>query len=274
MKTSAHWGKIGKFPHHGIAIPLFSLHTQNSCGIGEFLDLIPLIDWCKEVGFDVLQLLPINDSGHNPSPYSPLSSSALDPIYLSLSELGIKCPLSSVKQRVIRSEVLPIKMELLFEFFKKHFVETPLFVQEHPWVEKYAQFRALKDQNGQKHWKNWDAKSHASETLCQFYTFLQFHAFRQMEMVKKHATEQGIKLKGDVPILISQDSVDVWANPKLFNSSLCAGAPPDQYNREGQKWGFPLFNWEAMEKDGTLIRKTYQIIQKDILNTLRGNRNF
>ena len=85
--TGTQWGKIGVSAHHGINLPLASIHSKQSCGIGEFHDLIPLIDWCKKVGFDVIQLLPLNDSGSDPSPYNALSSCALHPIYLSLSDL-------------------------------------------------------------------------------------------------------------------------------------------------------------------------------------------
>ena len=87
MRTDPQWEKIGRRPHHGIIIPLFALHSKKSCGIGEFFDLIPLIDWCKSLKFDVIQLLPLNDSGNDQSPYNPISSCALDPIYLSLADL-------------------------------------------------------------------------------------------------------------------------------------------------------------------------------------------
>lgn len=250
VNTDAHFQKIGKRPHHGICIPLFSLHTKKSCGIGEFLDLIPLIDWCKEVGFDVIQLLPLNDSGEDPSPYNAMSSFALDPIYLSLWELGIPCA-SENKQspRVIRSEVLPSKEEKLWEWFLKK-PEAPLveFVKERPWVESYARFKALKKQNKGKSWQHWQ-ELQAEADLVQFYIFLQYHAFRQMQSVKAYADKKGIFLKGDLPILISPDSADVWENPHLFNLHYSIGAPPDLYQPLGQKWGFPLIRWDAMQQE-------------------------
>jgi 4-alpha-glucanotransferase len=92
LSTAKHWEKVGRYPHHGICLPVSSLRTAKSSGIGEFLDLVPLIDWCKKVGFDSIQLLPINDSGHDTSPYNAMSSIALDPIYISLDELGIANP--------------------------------------------------------------------------------------------------------------------------------------------------------------------------------------
>ncbi len=257
MITEAHWEKIGKFPHHGIALPLFSLRSENSFGIGEFLDLIPLIDWCKEVGFDLIQLLPINDSGSDPSPYNPLSSCALDPIYLTVRELGLKLPkVEKIEPRVVRSVVLKEKMELLLALFEKTFEKTSAleayqsFLAAHPWLKVYSEFKSLKQQFSDKHWQDWPKEEKADPHLCHFYTFLQFHSFRQMEMVKDHAKAKGIKLKGDIPILLSPDSADVWGEPNLFDLTLSAGAPPDYYQKEGQYWGFPLFQWEEMKKEG------------------------
>ena len=85
--TGSQWQQIGVHNHHGVCLPLFSLHSENSCGIGEFLDLIPMIHWCQEVGMDVIQLLPLNDIGLGTSPYNALSAFALSPIHLSLTEL-------------------------------------------------------------------------------------------------------------------------------------------------------------------------------------------
>ncbi len=278
MKTDAHWQKIGKNPHHGICIPLFSIHTKNSSGIGEFLDLIPLIDWCKSVHLDCIQLLPINDSGADPSPYNCHSAFALDPVYLSLSALGIE-PIQAFKtyQLVIRSEVLQLKLELLHQHFKLTFNDlskTPAyqsFLNENPWLPTYARFKALKDQFEGKHWKDWPIDAKPEKEKTDFHTFLQYHSFAQMEQVRAHATAQGIFLKGDIPILLSPDSADVWENSSLFHLDLNAGAPPDLYNKLGQNWGFPLFNWEAMRKDNfrwwkqrlKVVEKFYHIYRID-----------
>lgn len=275
MKTDAHWQKIGLKPHHGICIPLFALHSATSCGIGEFLDLLPLIDWCKEIGLDTIQLLPLNDTGTDPSPYNPISSSALDPVYLSLSELGISpLPPLAVKQRI---EVLSFKLPLLRKFFEETFSALSQtsayqsFLAEHAWLPLYARFKALKEQYSDKHWSDWPPDATPSPKDIDFYTFLQFHAFRQMALVRSHAQKQRIFLKGDIPILINSDSVDVWSNPTLFRLDLHAGAPPDAYNALGQDWGSPLFDLEAMSKDGFLwwkqrmkvIAKLYDIYRID-----------
>jgi 4-alpha-glucanotransferase len=194
--------------NHGIVVPLFSLHTKNSSGIGEFLDLIPLIDWCASVGLNVIQLLPLNDTGGEPSPYYTISSCALDPKYLSLP-----------------SPFFGDKLEHLFSRFKA----SPHTTFKAPWLETYARFKAEKD----------------PRFPPEFHKYLQGLCFDQMKQVRAHATKQNVCLLGDIPILVSPDSADVHAASHLFDLTLEAGAPPDQYNAEGQHWGFPLLRWEA-----------------------------
>ena len=269
MRCAEQWKKIGLKQHHGTALPLFSLHSKKSCGIGEFLDLIPLIDWCKSVGFDVLQLLPLNDTGSDPSPYNQLSSCALDPVYLSLadlpeaggllSELDSFQPLSELPR--LGTEVKHQKLHWLYRYFEQAF---PLhskekrylsFLEENPWLPNYALFKSLKDEYGGKRWADWPLEYQTPRNISgrkkstDFHSFLQFHCYQQMEQVRSYASRHGVFLKGDVPILLSPDSADVWADPHLFQLDLAAGSPPDYYNRLGQKWGFPLFNWNAMRKE-------------------------
>ena len=104
--TGSQWKTIGIKNHHGIALPLFSLHSNKSCGIGEYLDLIPLIDWCQSIGFDVIQLLPLNDTGLETSPYSALSAYALNPIFLSLSQLPGGEETSSLKRQITELQIV------------------------------------------------------------------------------------------------------------------------------------------------------------------------
>lgn len=271
-KNEILWEQIGRRHHHGICVPLFSLRTKNSCGIGEFLDLIPLIDWCPEVGFDILQLLPLNDTGFGTSPYNPRSALALDPIFLSLHELEISTHLFdelNTNVRLIRGEVLKLKMKLLEDLFKNTYSKLEAsdpykqFINENPWLNSYGAFKALKEHFKYKHWKNWPKKAKPDEKRVQFYIFLQFHCFRQMEKVKKHAESKEVKLKGDIPILLSPDSSDVWANPQYFDLNYSAGVPPDYFNQAGQNWGFPLFNWDVLRKDDFSWWKTrLQIAEK------------
>lgn len=253
-RTASHWRRIGSGPHHGICLPLFSLRTEKSSGIGEFNDLLPLIDWCKSVGFNCLQLLPLNDTGDDPSPYNALTSCGLDPVYLSLADL----PHAGALPHISPSSVKKQKLEWLYDYFKRTFIPTPdyqTFCQEAPWLEEYALFKACKDTYRHADWRTWPLKQQSLAT-CQvedphhldFYRFLQFLSFRQLKEVKRYAEKQNVLLKGDIPILISPDSVDVWAHRSLFNLQLVAGAPPDYYSPRGQKWGFPLFQMDEMRR--------------------------
>jgi 4-alpha-glucanotransferase len=278
LETSAksQWELIGIKPHHGINIPLSSIHTKNSCGIGEFFDLIPLIDWCEELSLDVIQILPINDCGNDPSPYNGISASALNPIYLSLHKLPYLDKYPELKEklchlqkltlipRIPYQEVLLNKLTWLRDYFSqvapqimksKGFSD---FVAENGWVEPYALFRVLREKMGQYIWTTWP-KEYQSPTYEEyerhvedhfeemaFYVVLQYLCFKQFVEIKHYANSHGVLLKGDIPILISPDSADVWHEPKLFDMSSGAGAPPDYYNPEGQSWGFPLYNWDMM----------------------------
>lgn len=257
------WKRIGIKPRHGICLPLSALRSKHDKGIGEFFDLIHLIDWCEEIGMEVIQLLPLNDSGHDPSPYNALSSCALNPIYLSLKALpnvGDLPDMSDLNdlQRLSYHDVQSRKMEFLRNYFenggakllqKEEYFE---FIKKNPWVESYALFKVLKDRLSQNSWFTWPIElqrptpdlydKHAAE--MSFYILLQYLSFLQLTEVKKYASSKNILLKGDIPILISRDSVDVWEKSELFDFNFSAGAPPDAYNPGGQYWGFPLFNWE------------------------------
>jgi len=267
--TALQWKRIGLKPRHGIALPLFSLRSNKGYGIGEFLDLLPIIDWCKEAGFDIIQLLPLSDSGSDPAPYNALSSCALNPVYLSLHALpGAKnlpdAAHLSALPRLAYHDVQSLKVNYLRNYYEnggKTLLKEPGFeeyVGKHPWVVPYALFKTLKDRLGQNPWMSWpdELKKPQYETLLEkhheemlFYAALQYLCYKQLTEVKNYAHERGVLLEGDIPILISPDSVDMWLKPELFDFTRSAGAPPDPYNAEGQYWGFPLFDWENMRKE-------------------------
>ncbi len=265
--TKPQWERIGIRPHHGVCLPLFSLRTRSSCGIGDFGDLLLLIDWCQTVGFDCIQLLPINDTGDDPSPYNALSSCALDPIYINLSDLpGASKDLSVFSTfndltRLPHFEIKHRKIAFLRRYFEQVFSDVSRsqnylrFQEQNPWLAAYAMFKACKDEYGGKHWQDWPLdkqsfeKCTAPRARIDFHCFIQYLAFQQMEKAKRYADAKKIFLKGDIPILLSPDSADVWEHRSLFNLNLCAGAPPDYYNQLGQKWGFPLFRWDEMRKN-------------------------
>jgi 4-alpha-glucanotransferase len=254
-KTS--WEKIGLEKRHGINTPLFSLKTEKSSGIGEFLDLTLLIDWCAEIGFSIIQLLPLNDTGLDPSPYNALSAFALNPIYISLHALPFVKTTDLAPFQKINSlpelnyhEVLTMKMTFLKKYFQEHYhaIEDDLsykaFVQTTEWLKPYAQFKALKERYENKSWQEWPSDYEPpSEESLHFYFFLQYFACKQLKWIKSYANQKGIFLKGDIPILISPDSVDVWLNKEDFDLDNTAGAPPDMFTPEGQSWGFPTYRW-------------------------------
>lgn len=272
------WEKIGIKHHIGFSLPLFSLHSENSCGIGEYLDLIPLIDFAKDCHFDIIQLLPINDSGEDPSPYNALSSIALHPLYVSLHALPFvdtneslikqmkKLKTLNTTERVDYHEVLKLKRTFFkdyFDLFGQKLVKTgefQSFLQENPWVKKYALYKTLKESMTVSSWQKWPEKLKNpnpedfqnllklhSESIT-FYSFIQFLCFSQMKQVKDYASKNRIFIKGDVPILISPDSADVWLERHLFSLDYVIGHPPDVFNSEGQMWGFPSYNWEEMDR--------------------------
>lgn len=277
--TGPIWKKIGIAPHHGINLPLSALHSEDSSGIGEFYDLIPLIDWCQKLKIDVIQLLPLNNSEEDPSPYNAISSCAINFVHLSLQKLPYLDDAPSQKkklkdlveltkpQRIPYKEVLAQKLVWLHGYFEevgekltksKGFQD---YLSENHWVEPYALFRALKDHLGRTHWTTWPSelkspsKQEYEDTIriywpkTAFYIALQYLSYLQLKDVRNYANERGVHLMGDIPILLSPDSADVWEHPEYFDINLAAGAPPDFYTPDGQYWGFPLFRWDVMRKD-------------------------
>lgn len=272
------WQKIGVRQHHGVNVPLFSLHSNKSSGIGEFPDLLPLFSWCKSVGFDIVQLLPLNDTGHDQSPYNAISANALNPFHLGLSSLPyldqhpeLKSQLSELHKFNLTNSIdyknLYTKRE---EFLLKYFdVVFPLvqktqdyqtFCLQNAWLEGFALFKSIKISRNWESWENWpeELKNPTStsyprllkkyEKQIAFHCFVQFFCFTQFQAIKKEANQQGIFLMGDIPILINYESADVWLNRVLFITNLTAGAPPDMYSEEGQNWGFPIYNWDELKK--------------------------
>lgn len=271
------WDHIGIKHHHGIDLCLSSLKTKKSCGIGEFLDLIPLIDWCTEVGFSIIQLLPLNDSGEDPSPYNALSSIALHSIYLSLHALPFleEAPslVTSLKnlhslndtERVEYAFVLKEKSAWLKTYYDRtsHHILTSEsyqnFLKTNSWVKGYALYKTLKNSMSFATWQQWPEplKNPSKELLeelyiihkewISYYSVLQFLCYDQLKSVKDYATKFHVFLKGDIPILISPDSADVWLHRKFFDVSFSVGYPPDIFNAEGQSWGFPSFHWDFIK---------------------------
>ncbi|MBR0177153.1 MAG: 4-alpha-glucanotransferase [Bacteroidales bacterium] len=236
----------------GVAVPLFSLCTENDFGIGEFADLPKLGDWCLANGLKIIQILPINDTTlhydwRDSYPYNAISAFALNPIYLNLQKLGIEV---DVNFRVYRNRLnnldyveYPKVLKTKWRYFKKAFAkqwdalkETADFQQflkeNEDWLHDYAQFCAERDGNG-----------------TEIHLFLQYHCDKQLREAVRALHNRGLLLKGDIPIGVNPKGVDVKSHPELFNLDVQVGAPPDDFAYEGQNWGFPSYNWEAMAKD-------------------------
>lgn len=278
LQTAAgtQWKIVGTHERHGIALPLFSLHSETSCGIGEYPDLLPLIPWCKEIGYSIIQLLPLNDTGPEASPYSAISAFALNPIHLGLSQLpditpelvGLLKPLQSLSksQRIDYKSVREGKEVFLKNYISlygqkiKNSSAYRTFQENNPWLKPFALFKAMKILLKWSPWENWgpelrDPTIQTYENLCdqfeveiEYHSLIQFLCFQQLEHVKEIANPSGILLKGDIPILISRESADVWLYGLYFLIYYSAGAPPDMYAKEGQNWGSPIYDWEALKK--------------------------
>ncbi|GHT40212.1 hypothetical protein AGMMS49965_08160 [Bacteroidia bacterium] len=254
-------GNNHRLKEAGIAIPIFSLRTKNSFGIGDFGDLKLLIDWAKHVGITVIQTLPINDTTRTHTradsyPYNAISIYALHPLYLNLEAMGkLKAPARhafyTAKQQEL-NDLPALDYEAVdrykWEFFKE------IFAQEGDKVLKSKPFAAFFAAN--KTWLVPYASHCAGSCHCgldpqsptppELHYFLQYHADTQMRTAKAYARAHGVLLKGDIPIGVSRDSVEVQTEPHLFNLDFQAGAPPDAFATDGQNWGFPTYNWEAM----------------------------
>jgi 4-alpha-glucanotransferase len=256
----------------GICLPLSAIWSHRSSGCGEFLDLLPMLDWLKQSRMEVLQLLPLNDTGAENSPYSAISTCALNPLYLSLWALpGLSKTMAvppaalsppSATNHLDLQGVRDQKLRFLDQYLSKHqhqLLQDPSVVQffeEHgDWLRPYAAFTWQKlRQQGHPFW-DWglhiaDAIAATPESWFQREALIQYLCWNQLLEVRRRADQLGILLFGDLPILCNRDSVDVWANPELFDLSLEAGAPPDFYNPKGQAWGFPIFRWSGHVSSG------------------------
>lgn len=277
QQSLKHWKRIGSKHHHGIVIPLFSIHSKASQGIGEYTDIPLLIDWCVSVGLDIIQFLPLNDSGNETSPYAAISAFALNPLFIGLHALPyldespelqkklreLPAPLlsSRVDYAFVRKEKMMFLKEYYAVFSAKIFAEKTYqdFVEQASyWLKDYAFFCLLREKHHFQGWEAWSPKeeewiqtSFSVENRLDFlwYYFLQFLCDQQMQTAKKYAEEKGVFLMGDIPILISRDSADVWKHQRFFDLNYTAGAPPDMFSEEGQNWGFPLYNWQALSQE-------------------------
>ena len=268
----------------GTVIPIFSLRSEGSFGVGDFGDLKKMIDWAAKTQQRVIQVLPINDTNmtytwQDSYPYNSISIYALHPQYTDLRQLPeIKDEKRKTHFEALRQELnaLPqidyervnnAKMEYLRELFAQEWATISrrasykdFFEQNKEWLVPYAAFCYYRDKYGTATFTEWPKEATLKalagpvatdiQKTLNFWYFVQYNLDQQMHAAHEYARKHRVILKGDIPIGISRDGVEAWVEPKYFNLNGQAGAPPDPFSADGQNWGFPTYNWDEMLKDG------------------------
>jgi 4-alpha-glucanotransferase len=272
----------------GVSIPVFSLRSKNSFGIGEFTDLKLLVDWAGKAGLKLIQILPVNDTTATHTwvdsyPYAAISAFALHPVYINLETVAGKKYAAQIKPlkkkqkqlndlpEVDYETVIKFKLSVLQELYtagKNEFLQDPEFVEffanNKHWLIPYAAFCYLRDKNGTSDYDQWKTNSNYDKEAIEKFVapttkhynkialqyFIQYHLHLQLKEATTYAHKHGVVVKGDIPIGIYRHSCDAWMNPGLYNMDVQAGAPPDGFAVRGQNWGFPTYNWKKMEEDG------------------------
>jgi len=242
----------------GTVIPIFSLRSEGSFGVGDFGDLKLMVDWAAKTEQRFIQVLPINDTNmtgtwQDSYPYNCISIYALHPQYTDFRQLPeIKDKETKAQFETLRQELnsLPqidyermfkAKLDYLHVLFEQEWKRVKatkaykeFYQNNKEWLEPYAQFCVNRDKEGQ----------------VAFWYYVQYNLDQQMRAAHEYARKHRVVLKGDIPIGISRDGVEAWVEPKYFNLNGQAGAPPDPFSADGQNWGFPTYNWDEMLKDG------------------------
>ena len=263
----------------GVAIPVFSLRSNQSQGIGDFVDLKKMGDWAVATGQKIIQILPINDTTmtrtwRDSYPYSSISIFALNPMYLSIVELGAEGE-EIEKVNALEFVDYDAVSAIKWDFIRKEFARSgkrtlktkafaAFFEANKDWLKDYAAFCYLRDKYQTAYFEMWGREKKYSKKLVEkltsesfedyskvaLYYWVQFQLDRQLKDSVAYCRSLGVVLKGDIPIGISRDSVEAWSDARLFNMNCQAGAPPDDFSADGQNWGFPTYNWEVMAQDG------------------------
>ncbi|MDQ6761318.1 MAG: 4-alpha-glucanotransferase, partial [Bacteroidota bacterium] len=272
----------------GVAIPVFSLRSEKSFGVGEFSDMLLLVDWAKKTGLKMIQILPVNDTTADNTwkdsyPYAAISAFAIHPLYINLEKVAGKefskiiKPLKKKRKQLNDlagfdyEQVMKFKLSALRELFaalKDTFKNDPsyfkFFELNRQWLIPYAVFSYLRDKYKTPDFTKWKSHQKFNESAVQkyaspkhkhydeiaFFYFVQYHLHLQLKEVADYAHSKDVILKGDIPIGIYRYGSDAWANPSLYNMDEQAGAPPDGFAVKGQNWGFPTYNWATMKEDG------------------------
>ena len=288
----------------GVAIPVFSLRSKKSFGVGEFYDLKLMADWAVKTGLNVIQILPVNDttccgSWRESYPYKANSIFALHPQYINLKAVGklkdageqrrfekLGKELNSLPE-VDYERVNALKHEYLRKIYAEQGAKTfesaeyrEFFDKNASWLRPYAAYSALRDKFGTADFSKWGRYAKADEKKIAgciarygeetgYWFFVQYHLDRQLREVRNYAHGKGVILKGDIPIGISRTSVDAWVTPELFRMDSSAGAPPDDFAVLGQNWGFPTYDWSRMAEDGYAWWKARFVKMNDFFDAYR-----
>lgn len=292
MKTTA------TFKRAGVMAPLFSVYSKQSIGIGDFSDLRLLIDWAKRTGNSIIQLLPMNEAGPLFCPYDSLSSFALEPMYISLADIpeaqnkNIKAKIKDLRRifpagrEKLNYAIKKEKLELLWEIFVQYgnadLPELKKFKEDNAyWLSDFCLYKVIKAYYSGRPWYEWDDKfknrdagalddfkaAHRQE--FDFEAWLQWRLYEQFKQVKACAEANKVLVKGDLPILVSRDSADVWAHSEFFKLDFAAGAPPDLYCAKGQRWGMPTYNWDNIKAGGFVYLKEKLKFAQNFYSLLR-----
>jgi len=283
-----------RFPNHswkgaGVGLPVFSIRTRESFGVGDFGDIKLLVDWAARVGLKLIQVLPLNDTigTHTDAdvlPYAAISAFALNPLFLNLPSMGKLAenhPLQaeySTKQAELNAKELIAFMDVIsykLRYAKQLYLQSKesfladqgfktFFAENEYWLIPYAAYCVLRDKFGTPDYREWQEFAHYDRTkIAEFASatqphfddiavnyFIQYHLHKQLSEAAAYAHKHGVVLKGDIPIGVNRNSVDTWVSPELFHMYMQAGAPPDMFAIKGQNWELPTYNWKEIEHTG------------------------
>ena len=235
----------------GVAVPVFSLRTDRSYGVGDFGDLKHFVDWAVTTGMKVIQILPVNDttSSHNwcdSYPYNIVSAFALHPQYIDLEALG------SLKSKAKMTAYHRQRQELnnlnysdyeAVDRVKSAYVQE-IFSERGQQTLDSKEFKTWFDDN-----KDWlEPYALWLKQPAQMVYYLQYHLHLQLKAAADYARSKGVIIKGDVPIGVNRNSVETATHPELFHLDAQTGAPPDVFSHYGQNWGFPTYDWSEKQK--------------------------
>ena len=271
----------------GVGLPVFSIRTKKSFGVGDFVDLKLFVDWAEKVGLKLIQVLPLNDTigtytDADVLPYAAISAFALNPLFLNLPAVG-NLPATHPLQKEYKQKQAELNAQDLIPFmdvitYKLHYARElylsqkesflknkdfkAFFENNEHWLVPYAAYCVLRDRFETCDYRRWENFALFDVDKITAFTsadqpqyddisvnyFIQYYLHKQLSEAAVYAHKHNVVLKGDIPIGVNRNSVDTWVSPQLFNMNMQAGAPPDMFSVKGQNWELPSYNWEEIER--------------------------